>query len=347
MYGLAAALRAERARVFSHGILWYLADRRIIQALLPVATVIFCVLVLEAGLRLVGYAPYYLDRKAFIPSPNPQEIYELRPGFRGLYAGAPIRINSHGLRGPDSSPGTPYRAVLLGDSIAFGQGVPEGATLADQLAQRLDSAVPNLGVPGYDTCQELPRFQQEGLILRPRVAILIYCENDTDPPVFAIRSGEVVPPDMKSTAWGRFMAVLRTHSYAYNLLQTRWRLAVTRVDSTNQYAETMKTKFQPGSPGWIRSRSCLAALIASAQAAQIRVIVIPYPVLTDVNQRPYPFAGYIDTVCQAARANGAECLDVLPVLQRLGPPLRVSNLDPHPSAQVYRSLADKIVRMLL
>src|SRR6266496_1775668 len=94
-------------------------------------------LLLEGGLRVFGYVPYYLDRNAFRPSRNRALLYELRPGFRGLYAAIPTRINIQGLRGEILPEAISTPVVILGDSVAFGQGVEEGQTLAEQLTPLL------------------------------------------------------------------------------------------------------------------------------------------------------------------------------------------------------------------
>jgi hypothetical protein len=91
-------------------------------------------------LRCVGYTPYYLDSQAFVPSRNPQILYELKPGFHGLYAGVPVSINAMGLRGNEQANGngmSTLRVLTIGDSIAFGQGVSDDATLAEQIKRRL------------------------------------------------------------------------------------------------------------------------------------------------------------------------------------------------------------------
>ena len=74
-----------------------LALRNIILCTLP-SVFIVCI-VLEIFLRLSGYTPFYLDGRAFAVSPDSRIVYELRPGFRGLYAGVLISINSYGFRG--------------------------------------------------------------------------------------------------------------------------------------------------------------------------------------------------------------------------------------------------------
>lgn len=313
-------------------------------------------LAMEGVLRVSGYTPYYLDGRAFVPSQNPEILYELRPGFRGLYGGVPISINSQGFRGKELSNrnGKPaFRVVVVGDSIAFGQGVPEGETLAEQLTARLQSKfrlpveAVNLGVPGYDTCQEYWRFKERALPLKPQVALLVYAENDTGPPVFQVKGDAVVSPDVRTGLFGDLMAAARKYSAVYNLAWTRWQVLKRRTFPIDHYREILTREFHEGNPRWRRSRACLAELISLARARSIRIIVVPFPVLGGLAEKPYPFEGYITTVCEAARAERAECLDVVPILQHPGIRLTISSVETHPSADVYMRIAEQAAEMLL
>ena len=192
------------------------------RILLVVCSVFLALLAVETALRVSGYVPFYLDAQAFVASDNADLVYELRPGFRGLYAGVPVTINSRGFRGPElSGRDDAQQVVIVGDSIAFGQGVVDHKTLAEQLRVRLQRRsgavvdVVNLGVPGYNTCQEYERFKQAAPTLSSKVCILLYCENDTDLPLFQLREG--IALDVRTGLFGDLMAALRKHSAVYNL----------------------------------------------------------------------------------------------------------------------------------
>jgi len=309
---------------------------------------------LELALRVSGYAPYYLDGHAFVPSPNPAMLYEPRPGFRGLYAGVPIAIDSAGFRGKEvrrSDGGKAFRVVVVGDSIAFGQGVSEADTLEEQLAARLERRlaspveVVNLGVPGYDTCQEYCRFRERAVPLAPRAVLLVYVENDTDPSLFRIEGDVVLSPDVRTGGYHDLMAAARKHSDLYNLVWTRWQLVKHPGSSIERYREDLAARFGEGSPGWERSRACLGELVSLARGRSIRVIVLPFPVLFGIDTKPYPFRAYVETTCGAARAAGAECLDVVPALQGHGPRLTVSDVEHHPSPYAYGRIAERIAAL--
>jgi hypothetical protein len=310
---------------------------------------------LEVALRLFGYTLYYLDKDAFIPSRNPEILYQLRPGFRGLYAGAPVTVNSSGFRGKEwrtANASETTRVVVLGDSVAFGQGVQEGETLAEQLEARLQRKLPypvevvNLGVPGYDTCQEWWTFKERALPLMPRVAVLLYVENDTDPPVFQVQGEEVISPDVRTGFLGTFLAAARKRSALYNVTWMRWQAFKVGSFSIERYREILSHKFSDTNPGWRRSREYLTKLTKLAQANAIRLIVIPVPVLWGLADKPYPFDCYIRAVCTAAGTAGAEYLDVVPILQDRDLRARVSERDPHPSAEVFRRIANQLADMI-
>jgi hypothetical protein len=91
-----------------------------------------------------------------------------------------IHIDSCGFRRvtpiPDGTAGAPV--VVLGDSLAFGWGVPEGLTLADQLQSLVRRPVRNLAVSGYATDQECLLLESDGLALAPTWVVVVVCEND-------------------------------------------------------------------------------------------------------------------------------------------------------------------------
>ncbi len=107
-----------------------------------------------------------------------QLFYIMRPGqcrvksreFDVLYT-----FNQQGLRSP-RLPDAP-KAVLLGDSQAFGWGVQDNETIAARLEHILGGAVVNTAIPSYGTARELMLMQRLGLP-RPEAVIILYNEND-------------------------------------------------------------------------------------------------------------------------------------------------------------------------
>jgi len=167
------------------------------------------------------------------------EVYgwELRPGIALAIPAGHITIDAKGRR-VGASPSAPARArlVSLGDSVAFGLDVDDGATLAAQLRilePGLD--VVDLSVPGYGTDQERIKLEREGLALAPRIVVLNFClANDLadnalpvflydgvhPKPYFRVQDGALelhaehlrLAPSARTALW------LSEHSVLFNLL---------------------------------------------------------------------------------------------------------------------------------
>lgn len=164
----------------------------------------------------------------------------LAPNYDGWFAGVPAHTNTLGFRDTREyslakNPGT-FRIVVLGDSVTFGHGAVFETTYPYLLEQRLRSWRPdvkwevwNLGVPGYNTAQELAYLNQVGDRYAPDLVIVGFFPNDF--------SG--YEPQFTPGAGRRLMSgVLRTlqrHAYSTELykrvyLTARWRLFESTFD---------------------------------------------------------------------------------------------------------------------
>lgn len=109
-----------------------------------------------------------------------------------------VRINAYGQHDPEdfpvAKPPGEFRALLLGDSVAFGDGLPANEDFSEQLEDILDARdgrfrshrVINTGVHGYSTFQEL-RMLQESLRFDPDFVMLEFCMNDVTEPFVSNR----------------------------------------------------------------------------------------------------------------------------------------------------------------
>jgi len=99
-------------------------------------------------------------------------------------------VNSLGLRGEEISvnkPNNTFRILVLGDSFVFGIGLKNNQTSSVYLEKELKDKragigfeVINLGVPGYNTKNEIRRLKLKGLQLHPDLVILAYVDNDIE-----------------------------------------------------------------------------------------------------------------------------------------------------------------------
>lgn len=135
------------------------------------------------------------------PSRTPDLLFELKPGVDTCAWGARVTVNAEGLRAPGSyarpKPPGAYRVLLLGDSQAFGQGVPYdqtfGALLEAELGRRAASRrveVINSGVPAYNTVQEAASFAASGVGYQPDCVVVLFIANDLELADFLLEPGD-------------------------------------------------------------------------------------------------------------------------------------------------------------
>lgn len=148
--------------------------------------------VLEAAMRafnLLGSSFYTeIRRYAQVMVPDQRLYYKNPVNFRGIFQGVEVSTNALGLRDRPVAPKSPLRVrvLMLGDSVAFGWGVPVEEAVSRQLERELRSRggvaveTVNSGVPGYNTLQEALFLETYGDILRPDAVLLLYVDNDTD-----------------------------------------------------------------------------------------------------------------------------------------------------------------------
>ena len=86
------------------------------------------------------------------------------PGFRGTQQSlgytVDLRINEHGLRGPEIGAKTRPRYLAIGDSFTMAAQVSESDTFVMRAAEDLNVEMLNGGVDGYGTFQALERYKQ-------------------------------------------------------------------------------------------------------------------------------------------------------------------------------------------
>jgi lysophospholipase L1-like esterase len=158
--------------------------------------------------------------------------YGLARDFTGVMAGDPpieIRTNAQGFRDAPFAPKAPgtLRIAALGDSFGFGHGVPVEAAYPDRIEGLLSTAerpveVLNLGVPGYNTRQELAQLASLGPELAPDL-VLVGCYLGNDPsgnltrrsPPARVRFGVLVAAGENESDW---RVTLRAFTFKYSLI---------------------------------------------------------------------------------------------------------------------------------
>ena len=171
---------------------------------------------------------------------DPVRGQRLAAGYEGWFAGVPVRTNALGFRDDreytlEKPPGT-FRILVLGDSVTFGHGSLQQTTYPFLLEQRLVEWRPdvnwqvwNLGVPGYNTGQELEHLREIGASYRPDLVIVGFYPND-------FTNNQVYPnPSLPRRAASAAQRTMQQRLYSYELykrvfLTLRWRLMTKAED---------------------------------------------------------------------------------------------------------------------
>lgn len=183
---------------------------------------------------------YYPDMSAYLDTMIIEEPigYRNRPDLNGNFFGVPVAINSLGMRDREISGNAEgeFRILFMGDSLPFGIGVKYEDSLPCNLEKILNSGgdsgsnfrTLNMGVISYNTEQELIQLKHLGLSLKPRLAILVYSDNDIDPKMFVFD---------KRKSW---YLNLGQRSYAVSLIYTLTR----RISNKLSVSDPERLSFQ-------------------------------------------------------------------------------------------------------
>jgi lysophospholipase L1-like esterase len=291
-------------------------------------------------------------------------VYELRPGVRGRFLGAPVAINSLGMRDRERTPAKApetLRIVGLGDSLMFGWGVRQDETFLALLEKALNerSSKPsvevwNLAVPGYNSVQEVATFAAKADLIQPDLVIVNWVGNDMDLPNFLADR-----PDVYS---------LR-RSFLFECVRRRWRawrgkrvssstLVPVPFDESSRLPklrpEEVPARYRPllGTENMLQALDRLAGL---AREHGIRPIVLfdwnsPQ---ADPTKAESHYSSRI-AVKEWCAARGYQIVDteerVLRYLQSHDldvSALWLSSSDPHPSALRHRLIAEELIAALV
>ena len=172
--------------------------------------------------------------------------------------------------------------LLIGDSIAFGSGVPYEMSFARLLEANLTKgsstsvAVWNAGVPGYNTGQEAAMLEKVGKLIRPQLVIVEFCLNDY-----------LEPPRL--TAGGTLDATSSDQPSGFSLRSLLFRSrALVFVKEKFKEIEQYRPEWFPvwahyihyvqERPGWQRAKEALARIGATSKRLNAHLLVVIFPV---------------------------------------------------------------------
>lgn len=193
--------------------------------------------------------------------------YRNRPGLDGTFYNVPVRINSLGMRDREvyAKSTNEFRVLVVGDSFPFGIGVPYEESLPKQMEILLNKnssserhyRTLNMGVPSYNTEQELIQIEEIGLSLDPDLVILLFSKNDIERKkwVFEKRSTWYANASQRSYAISLLFVLFRQLRSAvghpedlisigeYRAESPRWRAIERSLESINKHCVERRIPF--------------------------------------------------------------------------------------------------------
>lgn len=172
------------------------------------------------GLDLLG-ASYYEETARYLldTEPDPLLGYRHSPGRQTLYQEVSVDFNERGMRDRPFDDRAGKRVLLLGDSVTFGWGVEVQDTFGRRLEDWLGGGrTLNTGVCGYNTVQQQRYLEAEGFSLQPDAVILLYVENDIQPPIEIRRDGPMIAlRESPSVLFDRLLGASWTYRLVHHL----------------------------------------------------------------------------------------------------------------------------------
>lgn len=285
----------------------------------------------------------------------PPLFYRIKPNFSGILEGVKVSINSDGFRDDEFDRDRPENQRLiavLGDSITFGQGVPQDKTFPAVLERRLNVSGPkgayavwNLGVPGYNTQQELAVFKSFVLPQRPHWVFLVYVINDVEP----VNEGalRIIAGDRPHETPG-WLSNQIDRSIGIQIVKNRLGRIVRwfRPDwYFSSYVDDAISQYEGDGAPWIEVSKMIESMKLACESEGIRFTVVMTPSMMDF--RNYPFEKINRTVELFCRDRGIDYIDLLPYFRNSDPSeLAVSMIDAHPNALAHEIMAKAILERI-
>lgn len=242
-----------------------------------------------------------------------------------------------------------YRIVVLGDSLAWGQGIYPYTRRFPELAEKffkerypgLDIEVVNLGVPGLDLKQYnqlLPFVVQ----LQPDFVLYEWYVNDMEEQVNVgkFHAFTLIP----NQRWHNYGM---DHFVTYILLYRTWNQLRTSLGLQQSYPRYLKDRLgDPGSTASLWAQKALHELITTLQGKGIAVGIALFP-LCRSDMGAYELDFLHERVLDECRRDKITCLDLRKAFSAFAgrmKELQASSLDGHPSKVAHRIAAEQIVR---
>lgn len=298
-------------------------------------------------------------KQLFIPDPDPQLAFRMRPNYKDFVYGSDVSINPKGLRDldyPYQKPENIKRILILGDSVAFGYGVNEEDTFANQWEETLQSTSPNQfqiinsGVPSYTTVQEVRWFELEGLRYQPDAVVLTYVMNDPEPVHQLDEHGGFVPLEIDhfyAELASLFPQPILPFTQSSQLMNFLNRLMLHTHPHWHDIHKRLAQYFNHDifqTQHWDECQSSILKLKEKCDENQIYLLAVIYPLMYRLHAvEDHNFITHYQTAQQKMTELGVPC--ILPLDDYIGQnvdAMRAYIDDPHPSRASHAIMASRL-----
>jgi len=241
-----------------------------------------------------------------------------------------------------------YRIVVLGDSLAWGQGVYPYSSRFPELTEKLfeerypetDIEVINLGVPGSNLNEHI-HFLPFVLLFDPDFVLYQWYVNDMEKfvNILAFQTVTLIP----NFKWHTYCM---NHCVTYILLFRAWNQLRTSLGLQQSYTRYLVDKLHdPKCKSSICAQMALHKLISTIQKKGVAAGIVLFPQCRS-KMSQYELAFLHERVLQECDRDNIPCLDLREAFSAFDgnmQVLRASSLDGHPSKTAHRIAAEQIV----
>ncbi|OGF67512.1 MAG: hypothetical protein A2Y62_06150 [Candidatus Fischerbacteria bacterium RBG_13_37_8] len=273
-------------------------------------------------------------------SKHPELIWENRP-YKCFYNGKGYRDFDYTL----VKPANVFRIIIIGDSVALGQGMPFNKIYGKMLEQMLNSRLKSsktfeviiLARSGYSMQQELFILQHETLSFSPDLIIWSYMLNDPAHPVFHDVSYQLAD------------YYYNPKSYLLNFIEYQLFL-LNEKKQARHCPDEFHAKLH--CIYWDKLQKNFHLLGSFSKTNAIPIVFMIHPVFEKDAFKRYSLAGLHEKIANSVRVEGLHDLDLLPLYRPYdGVKLFLkegNRTDPwHPNAKGHMLIATGLFRYVL
>ncbi|MHC4945873.1 MAG: GDSL-type esterase/lipase family protein, partial [Planctomycetota bacterium] len=250
------------------------------------------VLAKSVRLSIFGFGLYYLvlGSGELYMRMNPERVGGGgggNPALHEFYRGLD-HFNSLGLKDDEFELEPPegiFRIVVLGDSFAYGQGVPNEKTFPDQMEKLLNARghdlnyeTINTAKPGMNTKEELDYLNEEGWSFHPDLIVLQFYANDVS--VIATATEKKTNPILQLI----FRRPFERSYFIFFLRHTFDRFMYSLVRRTNEEAPPdyfwgLYRHIETNMPAWTQCRDAFTEIVrvCKERSVPIVAVLLPHP----------------------------------------------------------------------